>query len=139
MLLARDIEVDGLDSKPKIVSSLKHRENAHAAKGTDEPHDANDNPSCEELLGEDVTGAIHWHWPENEKSESEDDRHCFCDLGGAEKLGLLDGFFLGGHVSLAGNGFEIDMCFCGHVVVVALADGSHGLPVVLVDAEDEGE
>ena len=139
MLLPSNIKIDRLEHVEEILPSLEDREYSNAAKGTDKPHDTDDDPSGEELLREDVAGSIHGHWPEDEQGESKDDGHGFGDLGGAQELGLLDGHFVGGLVALAGDGFEILACLGGHVVVVGLADCGHGSPVVLIDAEDECE
>ena len=52
---------------------------------------------------------------------------------------LLDGYLLRGDVCLARHELQVHVCSCGEVVVVAFADGTHGGPVVFVDAEDQSE
>lgn len=139
VLLAGDIKIDSLERSSEVLASLKDREETDCNERADEPHDAYNNPSREKLLAEDVASAVHGHRPEDQESDGQDDSRDFGDIGGAEQRGLLDGHFGSRGVGLAWDELEVDVCLGSLVVVISLSDGSHGLPVVLVDTEDEGE
>lgn len=48
------------------VPSLPQRVEANAESAAEEPYDADGYPTSEEFLAEDVSGAVHGHWPELE-------------------------------------------------------------------------
>lgn len=139
VLLAGDIKIDSLECSSEVLASLKDREETDCDERADKPHNADDNPSREELLAKDVASAVHGHGPKDQEGDGQHDSRDFGDVGGTEQRSLLDGHVGGRGVGLAWDELEIDMCLGGLVVVISLSDGSHGLPVVLVDTEDESE
>lgn len=48
------------------VPSLPQRVEANAESAAEEPYDADGYPAGEEFLAEDISGAVHGHWPELE-------------------------------------------------------------------------
>lgn len=54
--------------KPTLDSAKwKHR--IVPEERQEQPQHPNSNPSGKKFETEDVAGSIHWHWPENKKSE----------------------------------------------------------------------
>src|SRR5947209_3646283 len=68
-VLARDIRHDTLKHACDGVTTLNNRIDACAADREDSPKQANDDPSSEELLREDVAGSVHGHRPEHEQGD----------------------------------------------------------------------
>ena len=139
MLFAGDIQIDSLKREHQLLAALPNREDTDAHKRADEPNDSDDDPARKELLAEDIACTVERHGPEYEESEGEEYGHALGDLGGAKELGLFQGHCLFSGNSFTWHHFEIDISLCSEIVVVTLADSGHRLPVVFVDAENQGE
>ncbi|KAH3681881.1 hypothetical protein WICPIJ_007187 [Wickerhamomyces pijperi] len=70
--LARQIPVDTTASRVDAPSCLVQRQHNHDESGEEQPDDPNDNPTGEELLGENIVGAKHRHWPHNDEHKEEE-------------------------------------------------------------------
>lgn len=66
---AADVQVDAPDGPRKRFAAFKDREETHAQKGAEDPDDAHRDPASEKRLAEDVTGAVHGHWPQNQEGQ----------------------------------------------------------------------
>lgn len=118
------------------MATLPERVDTHNEGREEQPRDTDGNPSGKELLGEDIAGAVERERPEHEQDESHDDGDDTGDLGRAVELAL---FLLLVGFGTAGDLGKVEVVLGGDVVVVALLDGAHGLVVVVVGAESEGE
>lgn len=154
--LARDVEEHVLDSAAEGLAALPDREQTDTEEGTEDPDDTDSNPAGEELLAEDVAGAVERHGPKNQEAEGllqvsharidvdvpdstyHDDRDSLADLAGLlQLLQVLLSLVAG--LTATRDILEIKTRLLSKVVVVTLADLEHRLPVVLVKAKDEGE
>ncbi len=76
MGLARDVEIDVLDSSGKGLATLKDREQADTQEGAEDPDDAHRDPAGKEGLAEDVARAIKRHGPEDQECQRLRDGFC---------------------------------------------------------------
>lgn len=67
--LSCDVLDEELEGAGERLAALKDGEQADAEEGAEDPDDADHDPAGEELLGEDVAGAVHGHGPDDEEGE----------------------------------------------------------------------
>ena len=104
---------------------LPKRIQPHATRAAEQPQDPHGDPTREELLAEDVSGAVQRHGPQDQQCDGEDAGEGFGDGGRAQEFALLLGVFFRGEARGAGDVFEVCAGGGGDVRVVAAADHSH--------------
>lgn len=96
--------------------------------------------TSEKAFAKDIAAAIHWHRPEDEKRDGHENRHCPGNDSALLEVFLF--FLVQDHLGgdgLPPDGLDVNVQFRGDVAVVALVDGRHGEPIVLLLAKNERE
>ena len=69
VVLSCEIPVDASTGVKYTFPSFYYGSNYDGESSKKDPYYKNHDPASKEGFGEDIRGAVHWHWPQNDKTK----------------------------------------------------------------------